>query len=208
MFVLTADQRASRSSADLVPSTLTRVAELARGTLALAPQRNAGDEIQALTADASTACTIALGLLRTGHWTVGIGVGDVDDPVPDDIRAARGDAFVRAREAIDRAKTSPSRVALVAREVEDAADAEAVLRLLTDLRDRRSAQGWEVADLLDEGLTQKEAAARLGITPTAVSLRARAAGLRVEEQAIPTLHRLLRRLEAPGPEARRTPVED
>ena len=71
---------------------------------------------------------------------------------------------------------------------------EAYLRLLVDLRDRRSAQGWEVADLLAQGLTQKRIAAQLGITPTAVSLRAKAAGLRLEEAALPALVRTLERL--------------
>ena len=75
----------------------------------------------------------------------------------------------------------------------------ALVRLLVELRDRRSDEGWEVYDLLAEGLSQREAAARLGITPGAVSLRAKAAGLRAEEGAIPALERVLARLDRPEP---------
>ncbi|MGH1547947.1 hypothetical protein ACRAWB_01710 [Leifsonia poae] len=46
------------------------------------------------------------------------------------------------------------------------------------------------------GLSQKEAGARLGITPQSASDRARAAGLRVELAALPALTRLLERADA------------
>jgi predicted transcriptional regulator len=42
---------------------------------------------------------------------------------------------------------------------------------------RRTPRGWEVADLVDQGLTYEEAAQRLGITQSAVSQRAAAAGI-------------------------------
>ena len=72
------------------------------------------------------------------------------------------------------------------------------MRLLVELRDRRTAEGWEVYDLLAEGITQREAAARLGISEGAVSLRVKSAGLRTEEAAVPALVRVLTRLD-PGP---------
>ncbi|MEK6343614.1 MAG: DNA-binding protein, partial [Curtobacterium sp.] len=43
---------------------------------------------------------------------------------------------------------------------------------------RRSAEGWELADLLDAGLSRTEAAARLDITPQAVAKRYASAELR------------------------------
>ena len=79
---------------------------------------------------------------------------------------------------------------------EAAADAESLVRLLVELRDRRSAEGWEVYDLLADGLTQREAAERLKITEGAVSLRAKAAGLRAEEAAVPALERVLSHADA------------
>ena len=191
MFVITADQRDSRASADLVPAGVALAERAGGDRLALPVARNAGDEIQAMTASAAAALEIVLALLRDGRWSVGLGAGAAETPLPDDIRAARGPVFVLARGAVDRAKQAAGRVAVGAPDETAAADAEAYLRLLADLRDRRSAQGWEVADLLAEGKTQKAIAADLGITPTAVSLRAKAAGLRLEEAALPALVRTL-----------------
>ena len=143
----------------------------------------------------AAALEICLALLRDGRWSVGLGAGALETPLPADIRAARGSAFVLARDAVERAKSVPGRVAVSAADPVAAEDAEAYLRLLVDLRDRRSSHGWEVADLLAQGLTQKRIAAQLGITPTAVSLRAKAAGLRLEEAAVPALVRTLERLD-------------
>ncbi|MFE5410444.1 DNA-binding protein [Microbacterium sp. NPDC056569] len=196
MFVITTDQRDSRSGADLVPTALASVRTHGGNGLALAPERTAGDEVQVAVADADALLAIVLDLTRSGQWSVGVGVGDVESPLPDSVRAARGEAFVNARDAVDRAKKATTRVAITAPEGE--ADAEALVRLLVELRDRRTAEGWEVYDLLAEGITQREAAARLGISEGAVSLRVKAAGLRTEEAAVPALVRVLARL-SPGP---------
>ena len=193
MFVITADQRGSRTGADLVPGGLAEITGVGGARLALAPERTAGDELQVALPDARTALEIVLHLTRAGAWSVGVGVGAVEEPLPANVRAARGDAFVRAREAVDRAKRTPTRVAIVGGE--EGADAEALVRVLIELRDRRTAEGWEVSDLLAEGLSQRDAAGRLGITESAVSLRVRNAGLRTEEAAIPALERVLQRVD-------------
>lgn len=194
MFVVTADQRGSRTTADLVPAALALVGAHDRPGLALDPERTAGDEVQAAVTDASTLLAIALELTRTGRWSVGVGVGPVEQPLPASVRAGRGAAFVHAREAVDRAKKASTRLAIVG--PGDAADAEALVRLLVELRDRRTAEGWEIYDLLAEGLTQREAAGRLGISEGAVSMRVKSAGLRVEEAAVPALTRALARADA------------
>jgi hypothetical protein len=194
MFVITADQRGSRSGADLVPSGLDAVAGLAGPRLILAPERTAGDELQVAIADPGAVLEVALHLTRLQTWSVGIGVGPFVHPLPADARAARGAAFIHAREGVERAKKTSTRVAVVGGE--EGADAEALLRLMVELRDRRTTEGWELHDLLREGMTQRDAAARLGITEGAVSLRARSAGLRTEEAARPALERLLRRADA------------
>ncbi|HEX5857585.1 MAG TPA: DNA-binding protein [Microbacterium sp.] len=195
MFVITADQRASRSSRDRVPAALADVERLVGDRLAAAAERTVGDEIQLATEDPVAALQIALHLVREEAWSVGVGVGSVEKPLPRQVREARGEAFLHARTAVERAKKSQERVAVESADTEAAADAEALVRLLIELRDRRSAQGWEVADLLAGGMTQKRAASVLGITPTAVSLRAKAASLRTEEAAIPALGRVLARLD-------------
>ncbi len=196
MFVITSDQRDSRRSADLVPAAVASVRTHGRHGLALAPERTAGDEVQVAVADADAVLAIVLDLTRSGQWSVGVGVGEVESPLPDSVRAARGEAFVNARDAVDRAKKAATRVAITA--PDGGADAEALVRLLVELRDRRTAEGWEVYDLLAEGITQREAAARLSISEGAVSLRVKAAGLRTEEAAVPALARVLAQL-SPGP---------
>ncbi|GIT81137.1 hypothetical protein LLS1_28060 [Leifsonia sp. LS1] len=197
MFVITADQVGSRTGPDLAAETMTVVQERHGERLALPVDRNAGDELQALTADPATALALVLELTRDGLWSVGVGIGAVRSPLPAQTRAASGDAFVAARTAVGRAKRSPTRLAVDSLTApEAAADVEALTDLLLTLRDGRSAAGWELYDLVTAGLTQAQAGARLGITPQSVSDRARAAGLRVELAAVPALTRLLASADA------------
>src|SRR5688572_19609018 len=140
MFVVTADQRDSRSNDDLVPTGLAAVSAVAGPRLALAPERTAGDEIQVAVPDAGAALEIVLHLTRSQTWSVGVGIGGVEEPLPANVRAARGAAFLHARDAVERAKRAPTRLALTGGQ--EGADAEALLRLLIELRDRRTAEGW------------------------------------------------------------------
>lgn len=195
MFVLTIDQRNSQAGTDLVPTAIETIERVGGEALTLPPERTAGDEVQALVAGAPAALALALALTRAGTWSVGLGVGAVDTPLPEVVRAARGDAFLHARDAVERAKSAPLRLALEGPDAEAAGDAEALLRLLLELRDRRTDEGWEIHDLLATGLTQREAAAELGITESAVSRRVRVAGLRTEEAAVPALARALGALD-------------
>lgn len=197
MFVVTADQVGSRRRADIVAPTLDALETRFADRLALPPDRNAGDELQALTADAATALDLVLTLTREGAWSVGLGIGRVRLPLPGNTREATGDAFVAARTAVTRAKRAPARFAASAEVApEPAADVEALVTLLLTLREGRTTAGWELYDLVVAGLTQAEAGARLGITPQSASDRARAAGLRVELAALPALTRLLARADA------------
>lgn len=196
MFVITADQVDSRHGTDLVSNALRALTD--RGlTLALPPERTVGDEIQLLLANPADTLDAILLLTRHGQWSVGCGVGDVREPLPASIREASGTAFVAARDAIDRAKKTPTRFALThAHDTEAGTDAEALIDLMLALRAGRSDEGWHVHDLLKTGITQAEAAAELGISPQAVSDRARAADLRVETAAHDPLVRVLARLDS------------
>ncbi len=197
MFVITADQIASRTRTDAVAPTLDALHDRFGPRLALPPDRNAGDELQVLTADGATALDLILTLSRDDAWSIGLGLGPVRLPLPENTREASGDAFVAARAAVTRAKRTPHRLAVEAlASPEDAADAEALLTLLLSVRAARTPAGWELYDLVRSGLSQKEAGARLGITPQSASDRARAAGLRVELAALPALTRLLERADA------------
>lgn len=196
MFVITADQVDSRSSADLVDAVLESINSGLIGTV-LDADRTAGDELQVLIAHAQDALSLILLLTRPGRWSVGCGVGNVSTPLPRNIRAATGDAFIAARRAVDRAKKRQTKFALEAEPTtQQASDAESLIDMLLALRAHRSPEGWELHDLMDgNDLTQAEAAQRLEISPQAVSLRARAAELRTEQAALPTLARILDQLD-------------
>jgi hypothetical protein len=188
MFAVTADQIDSRHGSDLADDALATIASVAGDRLALPADRTAGDEVQALTADPETALTIVLALLRTGSWSVGLGIGQVDSPLPEMTRAARGPAFIAAREAVDKAKRRPTRFAAAGGNAGAAtASVQPLVDLLLQLRDRRSTEGWELFDLVESGLSQQDAAQRLGITPQAASRRAQAAGIRLDQAARPAL---------------------
>lgn len=198
MFALTVDQVDSRHRADRVAGIVADAAGWRERGAVLGPDRTAGDEFQLLFRRARPALDAALLLTREGGWSVGIGVGAVDEPLPATTREATGPALAAAREAVEAAKRAPERLVVIGADAERSAGATAVLGLLVDLRARRSPEGWAVADLLAEGLPQHRIAERLGVTPQAISLRARAAGTRLELAALPAAARELAALEALG----------
>ncbi len=181
--VLTVDQRGSRHSEDRIPETLQRLAPVP--TL-LPFERTAGDELQGVLDDPDAAMAAVGELLRDDGWYVGVGVGVVDEPLPDHARAGRGPAFLHARTGVTEAKTSPWHVRVVADHWAGRA-LESTLWLWAAVLARRTPRGWEVADLVAEGLSYAEAGKRLGISQSAVSQRAQAAGIvearRAEELA-------------------------
>lgn len=193
MLVITVDQRSSRLDVDRIDDLIGRLHDRAAGyRLVRSFERTAGDELQGLLGDADDVVRITLALVRDGHWNVGIGLGRVDQPVPDSVRAASGPAFVAARDAVGRAKSSVRRVAVTGPNESAAGDAEAVLAMLAAIVQRRSRPGWEVVDLMTAGVTQQGAARRLGISAQAVSQRLQAALWREEDRARPVAGRLLR----------------
>jgi hypothetical protein len=208
VFVVTADQKDSRSDVDRAQGVLDDLNRRFGAVLELPVDRTAGDEVQALLPRASDALAMVLDLTRREHWSVGLGIGRVRTPLPADTRAATGEAFIAARDAVDAAKRSPTRFALAVEGGEGgeaspgaAPDAvtpdevEAMITLLLLARDRRTEQGWEVADRMAAGVTQRDVAAELGITPQAVSTRLRTAGWRTEQAALPGLAKLLAHLD-------------
>lgn len=196
------DQKGSRSVGDRVDQLLADLADTAGRPGVVRPfERTVGDEVQAVVDDAGLAVEIALRLVRIGGWSIGLGVGPVDEPIPASARAGSGAAFVRARIAVDRAKTRtrPVPLAVVGASAAKAADAEAVLTLLGALGMRRRPAGWAVVDALTAlgpEATQEAIATRLGITQQAVSQRLRAAMWAEEVAARPVAARLLREGES------------
>jgi hypothetical protein len=192
MFVLTVDQRGSRRDIDRVEGLLT---DLAERPLLRKFERTAGDEVQAVSDDAALTVDVALELLRRGHWHVGIGIGPVQEPLPWTTRAGRGPAFEAARVAVTRAKHTPADIAAAGVDPRAADDVEACMTLLGLLITRRTPEGHAAVAQMREGLTQTEAAAKLGITKQAVSQRLAAAGWAAEGPARVLAERLLRRAE-------------
>jgi len=173
VIVVTVDQRASRTTADRVPEAVAALADVAM----LRPfERTAGDEFQGVLDAPGSLPRVLETLLRDGTWNIGLGIGPVDLPLPASARAGNGPAYLLARDAVTAAKSSPWHLR-VSGEDAGARDLESVLWLWAALLDRRTDKGWEVTDLVDTGLSYDEAGRRLGISQSAVSQRAQAAGL-------------------------------
>lgn len=193
-FVLTVDQIASRVQADLVEGALQKLSGV---TTVLPFTRTVGDEFQGLMDDPVSVVDAMVILMRSEHWHMGLGIGPVEQPLPDDSRLARGPAFVCARTAVNAAKTQASHLCVIAAREEDheGYDVEAVWRLTAAVHRRRSEPGWEAVDLVRAGSSQSEVAERLGISRQAVGQRLHAAQWSLEEAVRPTLVRLLARAD-------------
>lgn len=209
MFVMTVDQRHSRRDEDRVAALLV---ELNDHRLLRPFERTAGDEVQAVVdgtaTGARTVVNIALTLIRTGHWSVGIGVGAVERPLPSVTRAGRGPAFEAARDAVTRAKNAPASIAVTTQpKADDAArrdavcrDAETALTLVALLIIDRTEQGHRACELMAEGHSQTAAADILGISKQAMSQRLSVARWSIEKAGRDLATHLLAALIVANPE--------
>ncbi|RKE66922.1 hypothetical protein BXY47_0911 [Dietzia kunjamensis] len=206
MYVVTIDQRRSRSSADRVPALIDALADI---PTAAAFERTAGDEVQGLLDGPAAVRSALLVALREGDWHCGVGAGEVDDEsYSSGTRAGRGAAYLAARDAVDAAKGLPGSVAIRVpgdpgsqdnRGSRDdrgsatawAADCEAVWALVAPLVLGRTDAQWRVVDAVDRSPTQVAAAEELGITPASVTGALRLSNIREERAAYPVLDRLL-----------------
>jgi hypothetical protein len=215
MFVITADQIDSRHDHDRASEMIAQLTARHSAAFALPPDQTSGDEIQMLVPGAGSALAIILDLHRSGFWSVGIGIGTVRRPLPATTRQATGDAFIAARSAVTRAKRADAHFALdtpaspdspdspansPAPEAEPrgdatAAEVEALVTMMLLVRQRRTAEGWEAVDLLDQGVAQTGIARTLGISTAAVSQRVKSAQWKVERAVHPALVRLLNNLD-------------
>ncbi len=202
MYVMTIDQRGSTTDVDRVPELLE---ELGPSTDAHF-ERSVGDEVQGVVEHPADVVAIALQALRSGHWYVGIGVGEVNLPLPASPREGSGAAFVAARLAVERAKSAGAHVPIAVAPgsprngaAEASANAEAVLRLIGRLVQDRTAAQWKVVDALRSVQnghagthgTQKIAAQKLGITEQSVSRALHRSGWQEEWAARPAAEMLL-----------------
>lgn len=200
MYALTVDQIDSRHDDDRVDAAIECLERTVSDRAALPPERTAGDEFQVLLDDPETTLEVLFELTRQGEWSVGLGVGDVEAPLPRSTRAARGTAFFRARDAVERAKSTPERFALevAAGRRLRTADVEPLVAQAIRARSRRSPEGWQLADILRAGHSRVDAAHILGISPQAVAKRYLAADLRAEDAVRAALVRLLAEADEPA----------
>ena len=211
MFVIDVDQRGSRGAEDLVPAAMRRVEGVLRGpkgastSLVLPVERTVGDEFQCLLSSAAGVIAVVRDLVRGGGWSVGVAVGAVEDPLPDSVRSARGQAFVLARTAVEEAKRARPSVAFRSPNGRQSQEISAYFRLLATLWKSRTDAGWEAVDAMEASapeLTMSEVAPRMGITRQALSQRLQAAEWKVEREAIPLLERLLEEADRGSPSRR------
>lgn len=201
MYALTIDQRRSRSRPDRVPALLDALDGV--GTVR-AFERTAGDEVQALlSSPEQTLGAIRIGL-EEGEWSIGLGVGPVERPLADTVRACRGPALHAARDAVEAAaKTSSPPVSVRASGTglaDEARDTQAVLRLIGWMIRTRNEGQWRAvrAARARPDATQQELAELLGITQQSVSAALRTSGWREESAADDVVLRLLRVMDLPS----------
>ena len=197
--VVTADQIRSRRSTDAVPHALAALAE-AGLDMRLDFERTVGDEVQGLTSNVADVLAGVKILTHLGEWRIGIGVGAVEFPLPASTRAARGSAFIAAREAVTLAYRAPAAIAVrwayqdreppvaipptpgrVSPEAVGAAAyasgcspqsrADDALTAWRALMSRRTDEGWQAVTLVESGLSHRSVADRLGVSESAISQR-------------------------------------
>jgi hypothetical protein len=139
------------------------------------------------TDDPGAALDLVLRLTRERDWYVGLGV---DEP-------SGAEALARAAALSARKRPTRFSLAIATGRLPDSELLGPLIDLLLQLRARRTPEGWALADLLQSGITQAEAASQLGVTPQAVSLRAQNAHLRLETSAVRALTELLDAAGAP-----------
>ena len=171
--VLTVDQRGSRSGPDLVPATIEALA----GADLLRPfERTAGDEFQGVLDEPAALPGSSSGCSGRAPGTSASGSERSTSRCPTPPAPGAEPAYLHARGAVTAAKNSPWHLR-VGGDDPGVRALETTLWLWAAVLARRTERGWEVADLVDQDLSYEEAGRRLGISQSAVSQRAQAAGI-------------------------------
>ena len=169
MFVLTIDQQDSRSSDDAVP----RILDVLSPIDTVVPfARTIGDEVQGVLDDPDAVAEAVRRIGIDSGWHIGIGIGEVERPLPEPTIEGRGAAFYAARQAVEAAKSAPANLVVSADPDGDHRGlAEAALRLLiSTLAELRSHSRGYVGFRLDHpDATQAEIAAEFDVSQQAVS---------------------------------------
>ena len=169
MFVLTIDQQDSRSSDDAVPRILDVLSPL---DTVVPFARTIGDEVQGVLDDPDAVAEAVRRIGIDSGWHIGIGIGEVERPLPETTIEGRGAAFYAARQAVEAAKSAPAHLVVSAAPAgAHRGLAEAALRLLiSTLAELRShSRGYGGFRLDHPDATQAEIAAEFDVSQQAVS---------------------------------------
>lgn len=199
MFALTIDQRSSRVQPDRVPELLEALADV---QTILPFERTTGDEVQGLLSLPVAVIDALERTLRSGDWSIGLGVGAVERPLPASVREARGPALLAARAAVERAKKVPTvRLAVDAATGDEvrAHEIEALMRLVGSVLQRRTPAQWRVVDAVRDHQDRAAAAEQLDITVQAISKSLLISNEDVVRDVYPLLARLLGEADGGSP---------
>ena len=150
--------------------------------------------------DAQAAVDAVLRIARLNFCHIGLGIGPLYEPVPQQADLIDGKALLRATGALEAAEHRGERVPICVSTSVDEFDAEleGLLRLLGQSIRTRSEAEWAVIDLLTPGVRgqQKAVAQTLGITPQAVSAAIVRSGYNDELGARAGIARLIESIDA------------
>ncbi|MGY5764425.1 MarR family transcriptional regulator [Brachybacterium sp. DNPG3] len=194
MLVLSFSPHRSRRGDDPLPALAEALAPIG---LRRPVERTLGRDAIALADRAESALDAVRAAAELGGWCVGVGVGPVDLPLPEETRAVSGGGAEASAAALrDARATSQVPLSVQAsdeRHASTAADAEGVLRLIGWMVATRNRGQWRAVHALREHprATQQELAELLGITQQTVSRAIKTSGWREESAAVPLVERLL-----------------
>jgi hypothetical protein len=178
--VVTLDQRSSRTQPDLVPSWVEELNREFSTDLRLPFVRTVGDELQALAGNPHVIAELVLRGVRLQEWWIGVGLGQVEEPLGASSADSRGPAFYNAREAVDTAKSSRYGFAVVGEDGDHARKIAVSLELLAFIVQRRGSEAnsksWEAVELARKGLNPTAIGQELGISRQAAWQRLKVAG--------------------------------
>jgi hypothetical protein len=187
------DQRHSRGQRDVVAEALPELNRRHADVLVRPFVRTAGDEVQAVAATLDWLVDLVLEGVRAERWWIGIGIGPVE-PLAETARDSRGDAFYRARGAVESAKRRPWGFALEGPPAFDRV--ERCLLPLTFIVRRRTDRQHQAAELYRRHGTARAVVKELGVSPSTISETLRSAGVAEELAGRDLAHDLL--VEATG----------
>jgi hypothetical protein len=192
--VLTVDQRKSRgASENRAVAWAADLNQRFQSELVLPFAPTVGDEIQAVTGNPHTALEILLRGVKDRAWWLGMGIGEVEEPLEETAARSRGQAFYHARAAVEAAKRSRHGFVVRGEDEGITSELQTVLELIAFLVERRGHDPtrWMAVELAREGRSTVDIGKALGVSQQAASKRLRITGFYEEDAGRRLAERLL-----------------